>query len=381
MKLTASRRADHPAGQSAFSVALCLLGVMALTQLVVGGMALAVRFKETPPPQIVEREVIREVRVEIPVPIPATASAAASHSTQTPPTTGTTATPPSHLSSVAPDPLPNLQPSPLTEPEVEEPRAAKLLKEGREARVAGDMGKAIVKLEQALRHAPGEPSVVYELGVVHEQMGIFDKAAVYFEEVFRMGMARAGALYPLAAAKLSDGFGQPTDMLGKLSLGRVKIFKNPKHQDGQQAILTIPVQKAPDGEVEMDAIEVEVRFFNRSSRGEVAELRDSSWVTSRWISLPWDWTGGGEQLRMTYTIPKEDVATEHLFGELSYYGQVVTLSYKGEVLDVQAWPRDLAARITRQPQTGFGDLPVPEFQDTLPPDFDPNLPLLPTLRE
>lgn len=369
---------QHEAGHSAFAVALCLLGVMALAQLVVGGLALAMRFKESQPPQIVEREVIREVRVEVPVRVPAANSG---HSGQSHATTGSTATPPNHLTTLSPTSEPPLQPSPLTEPAVQDDRAAKLLKEAREARVAGDMGKAIVKLEQALHHAPGEPSVVYELGVVHEQMGIFDKAAVYYEEVFRMGMSRSGALYPLAAAKLRDGFSQPADMLGKLSLGRVQIFKNSLHEAGQQVILTIPVQKAPDRKVEMDAIEVEVRFFNRSARGEIAELRDASWVTSRWISLPWDWAGGGEQLRMTYTIPKRDVATDHLFGELTYYGQVVTLSYKGEVLDVQAWPRDLAARIVRQPHAGFDHLPMPEFQEALPPDFDPNFPLLPTLRE
>ena len=84
---------------------------------------------------------------------------------------------------------------------------------------------------------------------------------------------------------------------------------------------------------------------------------------------------------MTYTIPERDPATEHLFGELRYYGQVVTLSYDGKVLDVQAWPRDLAARITRQPSQGFGELPVPEFHNALPPGFDPNVPLLPTLPE
>ena len=108
----------------------------------------------------------------------------------------------------------------------------------------------------------------------------------------------------------------------------------------------------------------------------------ADWVASRWISLPWDWAGGSEQLRMTYSIPDRDLATDHLFGELRYYGQVVTLSYDGEVLDVQAWPRDLAARITRQPENGYGDLPVPLFQDALPPGFDPNSPmLLPTLPE
>lgn len=353
---------------------MCLLGVMALSQVVVAGIALAIRFKDSAGMRVVEREVVRELRVD-----PA-------HSTATPRIQShretaigkTTINPP--LPSAAGE-QPELQPSPLSEPEVEDPEASGLLKQAREARVAGDMGKAIVKLEQALHHAPGEPGVLYELAVVHEQMGIFDKASAYYEQVFRMGMSRAGAFYPLAAAKLRDGFSQPADMLGKLSLGRVQIFNNSRHEQGQQVILTIPVQKAPEREVRMDAIEVEVRFFNRSSRGEVVELEDSSWVSSRWITLPWDWAAGGEQLRMTYTIPERDPATEHLFGELRYYGQVVTLSYDGEVLDVQAWPRDLAARITRQPSNGFGELPVPEFHNALPPGFDPNVPLLPTLPE
>ena len=89
--------------------------------------------------------------------------------------------------------------------------------------------------------------------------------------------------------------------------------------------------------------------------------------------------GGEESLRMTYTIPPQDNQTEHLFGERTYYGQVVSLLYKNEVLDVQAWPRDLAARIPRSPTTAPGDTLLPEFQDKLPPDFDPANPLLPAL--
>ena len=84
-------------------------------------------------------------------------------------------------------------------------------------------------------------------------------------------------------------------------------------------------------------------------------------------------------MRMTYVIPKQDDQTEHLFGERTYYGQVVSLLYKGEVVDVQAWPRDLAARIQQKPAAAPGEQMLPEFQNTLPADFDPNLPLLPPL--
>lgn len=351
------------AGSSIFVVSCWVLGLVVLGQLCVAGVALAVRLKESRQVRVVEREVIREVLVEV----PARPGAAALPVPQAPvgerPALGSG---------------PGIDPTPLGVPPVAEPMAERLLAEARQARVAGDMGKAIVKLEQALKHAPTDPSVLYEMGIVHEQMGVFDQASQYFEQVFQMGVSKAGSLYGLAAAKLRDGFAQPEDMLGKLSLGRVRIFKQPHGESGQLVILTIPVQKAPADEVEVAGIQVEVRFFNRNNRGEVIELDDPSLVTDRWVSLPFDWAGGEENLRMTYTIPPLDRQTEHLFGKREYYGQVVTLSYQGEVLDVQAWPRDLAAKIVKQPEAGVGDLEAPEFQDSLPPDFDPAIPLLPS---
>ena len=52
--------------------------------------------------------------------------------------------------------------------------------------------------------------------------------------------------------------------------------------------------------------------------------------------------------------------------------------YNGEVLDVQAWPRDLAAR-SRQKAAAAPDAPqAPEFldKDRLPSNFDPNQPMV-----
>ena len=265
-------------------------------------------------------------------------------------------------------------------PEVADPRSERLVKEARQARVAGDMDKAILKLEEALASSPDDPTVHYELGLTHEQMGLNDIADTHYEKVFQMGITGAGSLYQLAANKLRDGFGQPEPMLGKLSLGRVRIFNNPNYEGGQRVILTIPVQKAPAVEVDAGDIAVEVYFFNRTSKGDIIQLEkeSESWVTKEWMRVPLDWTGGEENLRMTYTIPNQDKQTEHLFGGRSYYGQVVSLTYKGEVMDVQAWPRDLAARIPKQPSAGTGESRQPEFQDNLPPDFDPTVPLLPT---
>ncbi len=349
---------------SVFPVACWFLGLMVFVQLLVAGMALATRLEESREVRVVEKQVLKPVIIRVPMPAQEPQSSVVSR-------------PP------VPTPLPEpaIPPAPLSVPEVADPWSERMVKEARQARVAGDMGRAIVKLEEALAQSPDDPSVRYELGLVHEQMGVYDIAAAHYEAVFQMGVSGAGALYEMAGAKLRDGFETPDAMLGKLSLGRVRIFNNPKHEGGQRVILTIPVQKSPADEIDVAEIAVSVIFFNRSSKGEIIQLEDQSWVSEQWVTLPFDWTGGEESLRMIYTIPPQDEQTQHLFGSRSYYGQVVSLVYKGEVLDVQAWPRDLAARIPQQPTAPQRDLLLPEFQDSLPPDFDPEFPLLPALPE
>lgn len=361
--MVSAKHASHPGFQApVFAVACWFLGMMAFAQLLVAGMALATRLEESRVVRVVEKEVPKPVIMRVPAP------SADPSVVSRPPVPATKPV----------DPSPSVAPSPLKVPQVADPRSERLVTEAREARVAGDMGRAIVKLEEALAASPDDPSVRYELGLVHEQMGVYDIAASHYEKVFKMGTSGAGALYELAAAKLRDGFETPDAMLGKLSLGRVRIFNNPNHEGGQRVILTIPVQKSPADEVDVAEIAVSVIFFNRTSKGEIVQLEDNSWVKEQWVTLPFDWAGGEESLRMTYTIPPQDTQTEHLFGSRAYYGQVVSLSYKGEVLDVQAWPRDLAARIPKQPAAAPGEMPAPEFQDTLPPDLGPGvLPPLP----
>lgn len=352
-------RADFPV----FAISCWLLALVAFAQLLVAGMALATRFEESREIRTVIKEVPKLVAVRVPAgeEDPATSIISRPPAPVPPPTAS----------------LPLPPPTPVATPRIGDPKSERMVTEARQARVAGDMGLAIMKLEEALTHSPDDPNVQYEMGLVHEQMGVYDTAAAHFEKVFQMGVSGAGSLYELAAAKLRDGFEQPDAMLGKLALGRVRIFKNPADAAGQRVILTIPVQRAPGEEIDVAELAVSVSFFNRNAQGEILQLEDKSWVSEKWISLPFDWLGGEESLRMTYTIPNQDSQTEHLFGERTYYGQVVSLIYQGQVLDVQAWPRDLAARISSPPPNNPGEPMLPEFQDTLPLDFDPNLPLLP----
>lgn len=340
---------------------------MAFSQLLIAGMALATRFEESRVVRTVIKEVPKLIAVRIPTPGGKAAADHGSSLVSRPPVAV-----PSFESSLPP-------PTPMAAPPVDDPRSERMVKEARQARVAGDMGMAIMKLEEALTQSPDDPSVHFELGLVHEQMGVFDTASMHYEKVFQMGVSSAGSLYERAAAKLRDGFEQPS-MLGKLSLARVRNFKDPRVESGERVILDIPVQKAPGQVINAQEVSVSVHIFNRTTRGEIILLEDQSWAHQQWISEPCDWEDGEETLRITYTIPPQDDATNQLFGERSYYGQVVTLHYGEDVIDVLPWPRDLAAKIPQQAYPGGGDdLLLPGFQDSLPLDFDPNLGVLPPL--
>lgn len=343
-----------------FPIACWALGLTAFAQIMIAGVSLAKRLQDSKQVHVIEREVPKVVEIQRPPSAEEIAQAAIRSRPPVPQTA---------------DPEPT--PTPVVAPKIDDPRAERLVKEARKARVNGDMGMAIVKLEEALTQAPDDASVLYELALVHEQMGVFDKAAQYYQKVFDKGISGAGALFELAGNKLRDGFEQPTDWLGKLSLGRVRIFKDTTREGNERVILTVPVQKDPTADIEVGDIEVSVNFFNRTTKGEIVQLEDKSWVSQQWVSLPFDWAGGEENLRLNYVIPSEDTQTTHLFGEKKYYGQVVSLIYKGEVLDVQAWPRDLAARMGQQPTKAADPAAVsPDFTDEPPPGFDPNAPMV-----
>lgn len=367
----------RPADTRVFTMSCWALGLIVLLQFWIGAMALADRFHQAARPRIVEREVVRHVFVSPPGPSTNRTATPEIRSRPPVPASPATTAPTETRPSAIPEVLP--VPTPLDAPPIADPRCERLVSEARETRVAGDMARTINKLEEALGISPMEPAVLFELGMIHEQMGIFDKAADYYQQVFELGTSGAGSLYQAAASKLRDGFANPADNIGKLSLGRVRIFQPVDKSSGETVILTIPVQKAPSFEADTDQIEVSVVFFNKTNKGEIIQLEEPSWVKEQWVSLPFDWLGGEEQLRMIYTIPPQDIQTEHLFGTRSYCGQVVTLRYHGEILDVQAWPRDLAGRLPAAPEHATQSELFPDFLDTPPPDFDGGV--LPPIQE
>jgi len=344
-----------------FRISCWLIAVTAFAQLIVSGVALAMRLENTREVKIVEKIVSAAPQVVVNRP---------------PERAPTTANPivaaaPAPVEPVATPSLP--PPRPLHTPEIADPVTEKLVKEAKAARVAEDMMSAITKLEQALQTSPGQANALYELGLCHETMGIYDRARGYYHQVYQLGTTGAGGLYLQAADKLKQGFEQPQDKINRIVLGRVRVFKDPRAENGEKVIITIPVQSVPGEQIDGRDLEVSVNFFDEvGARKEIAAADTTHClVESKWISEPLDWSAGEELLQVSYTIPTQDRQDEHLFGDKQYYGQVVELSYKSELIDAQAWPRILAHKLNKP------DAPPVFLDREMPAGYNPDNPLLP----
>lgn len=342
-----------------FRLSCWFMGVLVFAQIIAGGVALAMRMESTRTIKIVEpaAPVAPAVVIDRPVAItPAPTPILPLVEIEKPIVTA---------------PLP--APRPLETPSIADPVTERLVQEAKAARISEDMMSAITKLEQALVTSPNDANALFELGLCHEAMGIYDKARQYYFHVYQLGTTVAGQLYVQAADKLQRGFEQPTDKINRIVLGRVRVFKDPKIENGEKVIITIPVQAVPGEQIENRDLEVQVNFFDEvGARKEItAADTDQCPVAYKWVTEPLDWSKGEELLQVSYTIPKQDQQQEHLFGDKRYYGQVVELSYKGELIDAQAWPRILARKLNKPDA-------APVFLDqAMPQGYNPLNPLLP----
>jgi hypothetical protein len=375
----------HLRSDLVFRLSCWVLALVAFGQLLTAGVALAVRVERAQEVKIVEKVVPKLITVA-PEAAPAAVAVA-------PPTPKAVVLPP------LPEPTELPAPRPLTVPVSADPVVERLVAEARKARIADNMSTAMNKVEAALDLAPKDPNVLYEKALIYEEMATVDpvhadQAADAYQQILSLGTTGAGSLYSLAGEKLAAGIAMPADLRGEMALGRVRIFKDDDHEEGQRVVVTVPVHAAPGSTLEEGDLEVKVTFYDsmmqKGKREIVQTVVGVKKENVKYVSLPFDFAAGEELVRFTYILPKDDLQQEQLFGKRDYYGQVVELIYKGEVLDAAAWPRHLSSRGPAgqpQPQQGNPWDQMPEFltEDMIGPgvlptqegDFLPNLPAEP----
>ncbi|MGJ8676140.1 MAG: tetratricopeptide repeat protein [Akkermansiaceae bacterium] len=231
-------------------------------------------------------------------------------------------------------------------PRIANPRVERLIEESRTYQMDGDISNAVLKLEEAATHDPAEPAIHFQKARIFEDMGLYVKAADEYQAIQQMG-TKAGVYFPLAIRKLTENLDSSMARRNVISIGPAIPAKKMTTEDGkQQARVNISIRARPDTPINPDDVTVNVYFYDTVSGaggGEIKGSSPSAVIEKSWLDHKIDWQDAGneENILVNYTIPSSDGTYEHLFGQREYFGYVVELVYKGEVIDQQAHPRRL----------------------------------------
>ena len=262
-------------------------------------------------------------------------------------------------------------------PAIKNTQVEKLVEESASLQRSGDIMRAILKLDSAEAIDPEEPAITYRRAQLYEVMRNWEKAGDAYELLFEMG-PKVGRYYEVAADKIANGIQDPPNFVA-FQLGNIMQRISP---DKLRADVTVPIRRMVDREVDPSQIEVRIFFYDivdNKAIKPVPQQRERN-ISKRWTTGTPDWKEQTESIEAIYQLPKMDVADVHLFGNRTYFGQVVELYYKGELMDQHATPGRLHG-IHAQEQYKHQIQPQTSPYDLLPMDDLGEGLLLPTLPE
>lgn len=359
-----------------FTVACCSLAMVAFLQLVMIGTALTVRLGKPERVELVERADLLSYVEPVQ---PRSLDQILSEVKESGKSFGS--------SPVIPNPInrslqPSFSPVVASEfPMIANPRVERLVQEAKGLQMDGDIMRAALKLEEAGSIDPTEPAVMYHQASLYENTGNYVQAADHYQKVQQMGY-KAGVYFKIAARKLTEGMDTAAARRNVISIGPMHVRKVESPQGVREAKLNISIQARPDAPINPDDVTVNVFFYdqiNGAGGGEVKSSGDTSVIDERWQDDLQDWkdVGNEERLIILYKIPDSNYTDEYLLGQREYYGFVVELVYKGEVIDQQARPRRLHSihGSSLAPHYQGGSLPwLPSDMESLLPSIDGQLP-------
>lgn len=373
-----SHPSPHHSIRPTFGVACWILAMLAFVQVITVGTALAVRGgrsvqTQTPHPVAptvlgpIEARSVEQILADLAHSTPVTPPAPGHQAAHAPLRVQPSASTP-RVASVTPvSPVPS---------EIANPRVERLVQEARNLHLEGDMMRAMLKLDEAARIDPAECAVIYQKGILFEDMGVFTRAADQYQQIQQMGLMKAGAYFNLAAKKLTKGMDTASVRRSTIAIGPMKVNKGSELDRGHRIEVAVTLLARPDHIIQSDDVEVQVHFYDKVNGGDIQKAASNAKIDPSWSDAKVDWRDAGneETLRVSYTIPTGDLAEEHLLGRREFYGYVVELLYKGEVVDQQAYPRRLhsihAGKMTPVYQDDLGMPWLPGEDDGLLPDKD-----------
>lgn len=208
-----------------------------------------------------------------------------------------------------------------------------LIQGAKALRASGDTTTALGRLRQALAIAPNNPTVICEMALTYEVMGLTSKAAAHWERLVAMGDATPyfrmaqEHLRPTPSPEEAqlDGFAPGSSL-------RLMDLNLQRYAQADKLTLKIPIKTRHP--VDAGDVVIQVIFFDLLADAEVSQT--SAIVSHRFTTAPVDWLENGlEILCADYSLPEEQKSGR------KYFGYSVTLYYKNFLQDKRAEPNKL----------------------------------------
>lgn len=334
----------QPSHRPTFQITCWLLAIIAFLQLVTIGTALTVKMGNRSSAVTVAQPYISPVTQPV---VPRTLDEIMSGLQGVLPSglEISTEEPPLALVPLSPPLLTEFTAPPSKFPLIADPQVERLVQESRKLSMNGDMIRALRKLDEAEKLDPTEPAVMFHKAGLYESMSYYVKAGDQYEKIQQMGV-KAGVYFKHAARKLTEGMDTADSHRDTLSIKTMHARKIEGPHGCRASDVTIAISARPDTPINADDVEVNIYFYD-SINGEKIETSSATAIVKKsWVNTvqTWNNVGNEESLSVSYKIPDSDYTDEYLFGKREYYGFVVELVYKGEVIDQRAKPRMLHNR-------------------------------------
>lgn len=243
---------------------------------------------------------------------------------------------------------------------ITDPAVERLLDTAKELRASGNIQAALRTLQAAEAKQADHPRILSDIAGAYSQLGLDDKAAVYWEKIFRLGEQRAGAYFDMADMVLKGKqLESSPNKDSTLSIGDIAEIRDKEVTAGERITLRVKIQ-AKQGSQPVGADLALLVYFYDSVDGK-RFLPSTADTSESYISAPYDWRNGeSEQIEVSYYQPVFTKEQKRDLGERVYYGYIVELYYQNELQDVVAAPRKLMGLNPSAPPANNGPMNGPD---------------------
>ncbi|MDF1657078.1 MAG: hypothetical protein P1U58_05665 [Verrucomicrobiales bacterium] len=225
---------------------------------------------------------------------------------------------------------------------IQDPILERLVSAGEELRAAGNMPGALQALREAESALPEHPRILGEMAATFSQMGLDEKATVYWDRILSLGAIRGGGYYELAARQLRGEQAPSSGATGQImKIGEVKVTERPPDDAGQKVSLRIVVDADPANQLIGSDMSLLVYFYDIVD-GEIIDPSTAD-TSYDYPTKEYDWLDGGkEEIVVGYQQPVFSEEESRELGVRRYYGYVIELYYQDRLQDRIEMPEELS---------------------------------------